>query len=110
MRKKYKELTRDEYKYGLQKPPFNYSGYFLERAMKSYDDSIEFRKIHPNVLPADMHQVSLSGYSNDTIDDTITMHCDCDEEFTISGGYLTFCPKCGKGYRVISYIAQYDKI
>lgn len=107
MTRKVKELTREEVKkwYSESSPDWE-----VKMRMRWYDQGIEFRKTHPSVLPNDMRQVNLTGYSNDTIDDVIRMNCDCGEEFTIAGGYITICPKCNKGYRVISYIAQYDKI
>ena len=109
MRKKRKEFTREEIEKMYSSPPFSYSEWELEQHMKYYDESVEFRKTHPEILPIDMHRVNLTGYSDDTIDDVIRIHCDCGEEFTISGGNISLCSKCGKGYRVISYIAQYDK-
>ena len=102
-------LTREDYKKLMQGPPFNYSGYLLERAMKSYDDTEEFTVIHPHALPSNMKQVSFTGYSDESIDDNIEMRCDCGSKFVISGGHLTICPGCGRMYRVINYIAQYEK-
>jgi len=109
MSKKYKEATREEVLEWYQKPPFSYSGYTLDRAMKMYDEGQEFHKIHPYILPLNMKQVSYTGFSNEEIDDVIQIECECGEKFTIAGGYYTLCPKCDKSYRVISYIAQYER-
>jgi hypothetical protein len=109
MGKKYKEFTREEYEEGFRHPPFSYNEREIERHMKMHDEGREFAKNHPYHLPKNMHQVSFNGFSSDTIDDNIHIECECGEDLGISGGYLSFCPKCGRAYRVISYIVQYEE-
>jgi hypothetical protein len=110
MTKKHKEFTREEYEAGMKLPPFSYSGWQLEEHMKYYDSGQEFARNHPYKLPKDMKEVSFAGFCSDDISDYPEIMCECsDEKFTISEGYLTFCPNCGRGYRVIAHIAQYEK-
>jgi hypothetical protein len=105
-----KPFTREEYEKGMQLPPFNYSGYMLERAMKSYDEGSEWNKTHPKTLPKNMEGVKFTGFVNDSISDNICeIECDCGREIIISNDYITLCSKCGKGYKLVSYVAQYEK-
>ena len=108
--KKHEKLTRGEYEIGLKQPPFQYSESEITRYMKMYDEGQIFSKSHPYTLPKDMKQVRPTFFSSDSIDDIIEIECDCGEKITIGGGYVTLCPKCGKGYRVISYVTQYEKV
>ena len=105
---KYKEFTREDYENEIRISALNYSEYEIKQRMKFYDEQQEWNKSHPSILPNDMKQVSFTGYSDESIDDNIEMHCDCGSKFVISGGYLTICPGCGRMYRVINYIAQYE--
>ena len=104
-----KNFMREEIMELYKTPPYSLSGYALEQRMRYHDEAEEFRKNHPDKVPKNMKQVSFDGFSSDTIDDNIEMVCGCSEgKFGISGGYITFCPRCGRGYRVINYIAQYE--
>ena len=92
----------------INDPNPEYSGN-VERYMKMYDDHEEYSKTHLNVKPKDMKEVSFGGFSKDSIEDCIHIECVCGEDVYIDGGCITLCVKCGRGYKVISYIAQYEK-
>ena len=108
--KKHTKLTREKYQKVFEREPFHYSEREIARQMEMYDESQIFSKTHPVILPKDMKQVHPTFWSSDSIDDIIEIECDCGEKITIGGGYVTLCPKCGKGYRVISYVTQYEKV
>jgi hypothetical protein len=107
-----KVFTREDTIRLYQGPPFNYSGWELENAMRKFDQRIEdqkeWNKNHADILPKDMKQITFNGFSSYSIDDVIEIECKCGQILTINGGSITLCLNCGRGYRVISYIAQYE--